>query len=448
MQEKHPKSSSISPSFENGKRVKGKVKIRKKALRQSEVKETYFFDKYDYSENKIVFIGKWVLFCLLLVVEILIAVQMGIQLNQAEKIPVFIFILLLEIALAVAELLKMFLLKGGGKAFGCYAFQILAAFLLTALTGHGYLIYLNMIILTSFYLSSKNALWSLLVFLFSMSVYIATYAIVSYISGDFIGPLELLTRTFGALIALTLHFIIVNFLLGFYKQYIRLKAALKALKTSNEALETAYDKRSEVALLQERQRIAKDIHDTAGHSITTVIMQTEAAKLIFDKNPKEAKSKLIAANLQAKHALEELRNSVHLLSGVAGKETLKSALQRIVNDSTDGTEIIIRSKIEDVVVSDAKYRFITNTLKEGISNGLRHGNATAFWFELKVEDKKIHFLLSDNGEGIDINKMEEGMGLSGMVEHAERLGGKLRFLSGVGEGFEIQITLPIDSTKN
>jgi signal transduction histidine kinase len=86
-------------------------------------------------------------------------------------------------------------------------------------------------------------------------------------------------------------------------------------------------------------------------------------------------------------------------------------------------------------------------LKEGLSNGLRHGNATAFYFELKIEDKKIKFLLSDNGDGIEINQMKEGMGLSGMVEHAERLGGKIQFLSDKDEGFEIQLTLPMDVNK-
>lgn len=441
MQEKQPLPQGVKAP------VKGKVTIRKKALRQSESKERYFFDKYDFSSSRVLFIGKWILFSLLIIIEALIAVQLGFELGNVEKIPVFILVLFIEIALAIADLLKMFLLKGGGSSFGLYNAQLLAVFVLTVLTGHQYLIYLNILILTGFYITSKNALWSMLVFFVSMSVYVATMGFISYMGGGTIGMGDLLTRSVGMFIAYSLHFLIVNFGVGFYKQYLRLQGALAALKESNEQLEKAYAERSALALLEERQRIAKDIHDTAGHSITTVIMQTEAAKLIFDKSPKEAKSKLISANLQAKHALEELRESVHLLSGDSGKQTLKSALQRIINETMDGTDIVIRCKIDDVALSDAKYRFITNTLKEGLSNGLRHGNATAFYFELKIEDKKIKFLLSDNGEGIDINQMKEGMGLSGMVEHAERLGGKIRFLSDKDEGFEIQLTLPMDAYK-
>jgi signal transduction histidine kinase len=173
-------------------------------------------------------------------------------------------------------------------------------------------------------------------------------------------------------------------------------------------------------------------------------MQTEAAKRIIDDNPAEAKNRLIAANLQAKHALEELRDSVHLLSGVKENQTLKIALENIIHESTDGTGITIRSDIEEMDVSQAKFRFLCNTLKEGISNGLRHGNATAFWFECRKQDNKIYFLLSDNGAGVKAETLRLGFGLSSMRERAISLGGELTFSSEKGEGFELALTLPTD----
>ena len=243
------------------------------------------------------------------------------------------------------------------------------------------------------------------------------------------------------------HFLLVNFCVRFYRQYIRLTSALKELDESKAELQKAYDNLAEVTALEERQRIARDIHDTAGHSITTVIMQTEAAKLIIDTRPEEAKSKIIAANLQAKHALEELRESVHLLSGVSEKETLKSALESILNESSDGTGIRIRSDIDDISVSDAKYRFLCNALKEGISNGLRHGGATAFWFELKSAGGKLRFLLSDNGSGVALDSLKEGFGLSGLSGRAESFGGEAWFVSEPEEGFEIHLVLPADPER-
>ena len=96
-------------------------------------------------------------------------------------------------------------------------------------------------------------------------------------------------------------------------------------------------------------------------------------------------------------------------------------------------------------VSPTKFRFLCNTLKEGVSNGLRHGGATAFWFECKKQDGKIRFLLSDNGKGIKTEELAIGFGLSSMRERAKTLGGEVTFSSDVGDGFEILIILPMDA---
>ena len=175
-------------------------------------------------------------------------------------------------------------------------------------------------------------------------------------------------------------------------------------------------------------------------------MQTEAAKLIIDERPEEAKSKIIAANLQARHALEELRDSVHLLSGLTDSKTLKTALLEVIHESTDGTGINIRSEIVDVDVSPAKHRFLCNTLKEGISNGLRHGGATAFWFELKIVEDSLKFTLSDNGKGVT-GQVRAGFGLTTMQQRAMSLGGEVEFESDIEEGFELRLTLPMDKEE-
>lgn len=176
-------------------------------------------------------------------------------------------------------------------------------------------------------------------------------------------------------------------------------------------------------------------------------MQTELAKRILDKNPEEAKQKIISANLQAKHALEELRDSVHLLSGHTDNVTLESVLNEIIHESMDGTGITVRSNVQNVDVSPAKFRFLCNTLKEGISNGLRHGGATAFWFECREEDGKILFLLSDNGKGVHLPTLQMGFGLRSMQERVRAFGGETFIHSEIEDGFEIKIILPKDSQE-
>ncbi|MBQ2701842.1 MAG: sensor histidine kinase, partial [Clostridia bacterium] len=300
---------------------------------------------------------------------------------------------------------------------------------------------LYILVLTAFYMDAGKVKPRVLLLCLGIPLYFLCFvAHIHFLVGGIIDLFPVIRQSLGAIVAIVLHFIVLHLCVAFYRQYMRLDKALKELDASKKELEKAYEAVAEVTALEERQRIAKDIHDTAGHSITTVIMQTEAAKRILEQDPKEAKQKIVAANLQAKHALDELRDSVHLLSGNSANQTLRSALEDILHESTDGTEIVIRSNVEDIAVSSAKQRFLCNSLKEGISNGLRHGKATAFWFELKEEDGRVCFLLSDNGKGVEKN-LKEGFGLSSMRSRAKTLGGEVTFESEEDEGFELKIVL-------
>lgn len=389
--------------------------------------------------------GKLLLFSLLVVTEILVLLQqLGIAVGTERTTVLFISLGVVAI-LTLSEAIKLFALKRFVGRAVCYGVDFLAMLALTVVTGSSYLCTIYMIILTEYYVRNEKLLPSVLGCVVCMAVYVVASLLFAQMSlGEDLSVLGAITQSMNDLVLLFVHFAVVTVAVRFYRQYMRLSKTLKELDESRAELQKAYDELAEVTVLEERQRIAKDIHDTAGHSITTVIMQTEAAKLILEKAPSDAKEKIIAANLQAKHALEELRECVHLLSGATGAGTLKETLTSIIHESTDGTGITIRSDIDDLDVSDAKHRFLCNTLKEGISNGLRHGHATAFWFEFKKNDRSISFLLSDNGEGISVDKLKKGFGLTSMAERAEALGGKAYFVSEANEGFEIHVILPAD----
>ena len=232
-----------------------------------------------------------------------------------------------------------------------------------------------------------------------------------------------------------------------YRKNRQIEQNLRELEESRNELLHAYDKLEEATLLEERNRIAKEIHDTAGHSLTTVIMQTEAARLAIDQDPAEAKRDIAAANIQAKNCLEQLRLSVHLLSGRRENVTLREYLEGILEETGSGTGLTFRSKIDDIELTAEAERFISNALREGISNGIRHGGSTAFLFELKDMGNYIEFLLSDNGTGADLKTFKEGFGLSAMRAKAGALGGMVNFSSEEGEGFEIRLSLPASLKK-
>ncbi|MBQ9728461.1 MAG: hypothetical protein IJV85_02580 [Clostridia bacterium] len=390
---------------------------------------------------------KWMIFAVLLLVEGLML------LGKVEWLLLgrwwdFFPLLGMATLLAVAEAIKLFCIKNDRWRLAfCVLCALLACSMLWVTTGT-YMLVLYALIMTEFYMSTKKFWPSFLLFVASACIFSVCNMVFQYWLNDTTsGFLQPFTQSFGMISALAIYFVVIRIAVAFYRQFVQLDMTLNELAESKEELQEAYDKLAEVTALKERQRIAKDIHDTAGHSITTVIMQTEAAKLIIDNNPADAKKKIVAANLQAKHALEELRNSVHLLSDHDSTALLKDKLERVLQETADGTGIKIRSEIENVLVDSERRRFLCNTLKEGIANGIRHGGATAFWFECKQQGRDVHFLLSDNGKGLENGGLHLGFGLTSMQASAQALGGTVRFESEEGEGFEIQLTLPVDGTN-
>ncbi len=418
-------------------------------------------ERYQFDIDTIVRVGSGVIFFLLVFVGILLAVD-NWRMTVFGNIRAWYAYLPVLLVLLIENAVKIWALKTFLQKITCYVLDILCLVVLTIFTDGQLISTLYIVILSEFYLGQEKISGSIAMGAASIVIFLISRAVSGLVNGDTLNIANLITGAFNDLLLMALHFFVFNFAIQIYRKNKELDSTLKELRESNgklsaayeelnesnEKLRVAYGHLQEVTVLEERQRIAKDIHDTAGHSITTIVMQTEAAKLLIDSDPAEAKRRIAAANIQAKSALEELRESVHLLSGGTDRLTLKESLLNIIHESTDGTGIVIRADIEDIDLCDAKRRFLRNTLKEGISNGLRHGNATAFYFELRREGDKIMFLLSDNGSGMAITKLREGFGLRGMSTRAEALGGSVRFETEKDEGFEIHITLPADGVRN
>lgn len=142
------------------------------------------------------------------------------------------------------------------------------------------------------------------------------------------------------------------------------------------------------------------------------------------------------------NCLEQLRSSVHLLSGKCENVTFKEYLETILEESAVGTELHMRSIIDDIELTDEAERFIANSLHECLANGIRHGGGTAFLFEFRDAGNFVEFFFSDNGKGVNMKEFKEGFGLSGMRAKAESMGGMVNFSSEEGEGFEIRLSLP------
>lgn len=405
-----------------------------------------FFEKYIFrNEKQFARVGKGILLSVLLMLGVFMLLEVldGALKNRAWN--TFFGALILFGTMALCQILRLFAVRYTLTKDILHGISSVCACGVMLVTDSFYPIAFYMLVLTAFYGEREKMRTTFYALLGAYLLYAGVYVLRLEIrvGFDIVEVFDILRQSFSVLFALIVHYVIAHVAFTFYRQFLRLQRALNELDESKQELEKAYAVAKEVSALEERQRIAKEIHDTAGHSLTTVIMQTEGAKRILDTEPEEAKKKIVSANLQAKHALEELRNCVHLLSGNVTGETLKSSLEKIIHESTDGTGLIIRSDIEDLATSPAKARFLCNSLKEGISNGLRHGGATAFWFELKKDgEEKFRFLLSDNGKGIEGKLVKPGFGLITMRDRARSFGGEVTYSA--DEGFEIRIEMPLD----
>ena len=389
---------------------------------------------------------KFILLSLLIIMAIIICAQYATVFMQDERVGRLIAVVLSCFFLLIFETIDSFCLKNIIFKYIFFVLDSVCVLILCIFSGSTYLAALYCIVLTQIYISIDRMRQNTILFSVGCALFL-----ISFITGRIFGSsggftysniVDNLGDSILGLAILAIHFLITNFILKFYSQNQQLQNALNEADESKAQLEEAYKEISRTAVYEERNRIAKDIHDNAGHSMTTVIMQTEAAKLLIDSDPQEAKMRIISANMQAKNALEQMRDSVHLLAGRAQVKTLKEEIEEIIAQTIDGTDLKIRCNIEEIALNSESSRFILNSVKECLVNGIKHGSATAFFIELKKEFSNVCLLISDNGRGHS-GKIDEGFGLRGMRERAEKLGGRCSFSSEADEGFETEIQIPL-----
>lgn len=402
-----------------------------------------------YSEKFITYI-KILLIAILIITEIIVCAQTATRFKGSELILNLSIVTSCCAALAILETIDSFAIKKFTAKMIFFGVDAALLLVICIFTGNSLLSALYCVVLTQIYMNIDKFKDKLIVFGVSCGLFLISFVIgwVLTNAGATVvdSTVEIFSGALFGLLAIALDFIIVQFLLSFYNTNKELSAALKEADDSRAALKAASKQLSETAVFEERNRIAKDIHDNAGHSMTTVIMQTEAAKLLIDRDPDEAKNRIISANIQARNALEQMRESVHLLAGRRNTLSLREEMEAIIAQTIDGTDIKARFDIADAVTDENARRYICNSLKECLANGIRHGKATAFYIELKEEGGMLSFLISDNGSGVD-GEIKAGFGLIGMTEGAASLGGSCKFSAEKDEGFEVLITMPLSTQK-
>lgn len=404
-----------------------------------------FFSNSKYSAK----IGRGLILLLLVVLEIVILVQY-LNVDVFPELGLVFMTVACLLSLTVLCAVEMFCIKTQTGRIVVYITDLLLLLIINAATGSVLLAALYCIILTQAYLNLEVFHTRVIVFIVSCVGFVSTCVIGWLINHQWVLPsgeiVNLVSSGFVGVILIAVHFVVENFLISFYNTNVKLKAALKIADERKADLEKVYQELSETAVFQERNRIARDIHDNAGHSMTAVIMQTEAAKLLIDSNPEKAKAKIVSANIQAKNALEQMRESVHLFAGRNSSRTLKQEIEEVLAQTMDGTDVTVRSDVAEVEMPWERRHFIVNCLKECLANGIRHGGATAFYVEFLLDGEDVVLTVSDNGCGLPPD-FKEGFGIKGIREKSTSFGGKTLLESEEGDGCEVKIIIKREDIK-
>lgn len=195
------------------------------------------------------------------------------------------------------------------------------------------------------------------------------------------------------------------------------------------------------AVLEERNRLAREIHDTLAQGFTGVVVQLNAADRIFAAAPQEAQAHVRRAIDLAREGLQEARRSVRALRPSALEDgDLTTALRQMLETVTAGTPLQTEFQTSGAPhVLDANAGADLLRLgQEAVINVLRHADAGKLQVELAwLDNACVRLRVRDDGRGFDVNAANHGFGMLGMRERAARLNGTLQILSNPASGTEI-----------
>jgi signal transduction histidine kinase len=203
----------------------------------------------------------------------------------------------------------------------------------------------------------------------------------------------------------------------------------------------------ELATVQERNRIARDIHDSLGHSLTVFNIHLEAALRLLHCDPTEAEALLLEVKQLGTKALQDVRESVTVLrtDPLQGR-SLQEAITQMVTDfeRTTGIEPTCTLMLDRPVIGELNFT-LYRLVQESLTNICKHAAATEVAIGIQQSAQDIQVIIQDNGRGFQLRHTALGFGLQGMKERTLALGGNLKIKTAPGQGCHIQVVFPHQS---
>jgi signal transduction histidine kinase len=228
------------------------------------------------------------------------------------------------------------------------------------------------------------------------------------------------------------------------EQLLGVLAAHAAIALTNARL---YEQNRELTLLEERHRVARELHDAVAQKLFSLRLLTEVASAWVEKDPARARAELAEIGKLAGQATEELRQIVAELrptdlADTGLVETLRRRVELLDRVHTASVRFVATARPR---LSGQAEEVVLRVAEEALHNALRHSGARSVEVELSTRDGGVSCVVSDDGGGFDASPSARArgrLGLSSMRERAERVGGRLDVETGSGRGTRISLWIP------
>lgn len=217
------------------------------------------------------------------------------------------------------------------------------------------------------------------------------------------------------------------------------------LALANAELRKYALKIEDMATLQERNRIARDIHDSLGHSLTALNLQIETALKLWRSHPTKAEYFLGEAKKLGSTALREVRESVSKMrSDPLEGRGLQEAIAHLIQSFHTTTGVLPNSSIYllNSIPPELKVS-VYRILQEALNNICKHAEATHVEVQIMTTSTDIYLIIDDNGKGFNLKQNTTGFGLQGMRERTQSLGGQLEIQTSPRKGCRITASFPL-----
>src|ERR1044071_6633908 len=220
------------------------------------------------------------------------------------------------------------------------------------------------------------------------------------------------------------------------------REARTALADANQLLRDHAMQVEELATTKERNRLAREIHDSVGHYLTVVNVQIGAARTMLDQDHQRARDHLSNAQALTQEGLAEVRHSVAALrASPTESRPLPEALTALVDQwRAAGLNADFRTSGNVRTLTPQTNLTLYRAGQEALTNVAKHANATTVNVRLNYSDDRIRLTVKDNGVGP--SESEGGFGLLGIRERVQLLNGSVRVTTDAGKGFILEVEVP------